>query len=189
MRRSGFYIPSCERYVEADEYILWGTYTRERIIDIQYLPDEDGNWRYETIELEDFCIQRIMDRQTGATHAVLNEFFVPYKQHTFRFILFHLCQFFRQCITQEAYCLEAEIDVEEFHQWLKWLKDNITLLFGFGLTENYSDNWQAMSRWVPEIARDISDWAYNSLRKLNRALFQDRPMPEKTKYQKYDRSG
>ena len=35
MRRSGFYIPSCERYVEADEYILWGTYTRERIIDIQ----------------------------------------------------------------------------------------------------------------------------------------------------------
>lgn len=188
-RRSRFYIPSSERYCEADGYILWGGYTRDRIIDVQCIPCEDGSWQYVTVEIEDFRIQRIMDKRTGATHAVLNEFFVPFKQHSLRFILFHLRQFFNQRVTQEAYCLDAEIDVEEFRQWLKWIRDSIALLYGFGLTRSYSDNWQVMSQWIHEIAGNTSGWAYNSLRKKNLALFQDRKMPENTKYRNYERPG
>ena len=188
-RRSRFYMPSYERYCEADGYILWGGYTRDRIIDVQCIPCEDGSWRYETVEIKDFRIQRIRDKKTGATHAILNEFFVPYKQYSLRFILFHLCQFFKEHVTQEAYCLDAEIDIEAFHQWLKWLRNSSTLLYGFGLTRSYSDNWQAMRQYIQEIAGDIPSWAYNSLKIMNLALFQDHEMPENTMYQKYERSG
>lgn len=188
-RRSRFYIPSIECYCEAKGYILWGGYYREQIIDMQYVPCENGSWRYEKVKIKDFRIQRIREEQTGATHAVLNEFFVPFKQYSLRYILFHLRQFFNQRITQEAYCLENEIEVTMFQQWLKWLKDHIGILYGFGLTRDYSDNWRAMNQWLQEIAGNISDWTYNSLRKMNLALFQNRKMPENTMYRKYDRPG
>ena len=83
-RRSRFYIPSTEHYCEADRYILWGGYNRDRITDMQRIPSEDGGWRYEEVEIQCFRIQRIMEKQTGATHAVLNEFFVPYRQYSLR---------------------------------------------------------------------------------------------------------
>lgn len=187
-RQSRFYIPSCESYCEADGYILWGSYTRKCVIDIKCIPCEDGSWRYEEVEIKDFSIQRIRDR-SGFTHGILSEFFVPFGQHSLRFILFHLRQFFNKPVTQEVYCLDNGIEVTMFRQWLKWLREHVTLLYGFGLTRSYSDNWQIMSQWIQKIAGDIPGWTYNSLRKLNLALFQNREMPENTKYQNYDRPG
>jgi len=188
-RRSRFFIPSSERYSEADGYILWGTYERKRIIDIRRVARENGKWGYEEVEIEDFHIQRIREKETGATHAVLNEFFVPYKQYSLRYILFHLRRFFKEHVTQEAYCLDVGIEVKAFQQWLKWLKKHLILLFGFGLTESYRDNWEAMRQWIREITGDISSWTYKSLRKLNLALFQDHEMPENTEYHNYERPG
>ena len=188
-RKSRFYIPSSERYCEADGYVLWGTYGRARIIDMQCIPCEDGGWRYEKVIHEDFHIQRIKEKETGSTHAVLNELFIPYKQYSLRYILFHLCQFFKRHVTQESYCLDAGIEPKTFGLWLKWLRDHITLLYGSGLTKKYSDNWQAMSQWIQKIAGDISGWTYTSLYKLNLTLFQKRKMPENTKYRNYERPG
>ena len=188
-RQCRFFIPSRECYCGGDDYILWGTYPRARIIDMQYMACEAGEYQYEEVEIKDFSIQRIKDKLTGATHAILDEFFIPYKQYSLRFVLFHLHKFFNQRVSQEAYCLENEIEVKTFRLWLKWLKEHITLLYGFGLTRSDSDNWQMMSQWIQTIYAGISDWMFNSLRKLNRALFQDRKMPENTKYQNYERPG
>ncbi len=188
-RSNRFYMPSSERHCKGNSYILWGQYTRCRIIDIQYVKCEDGSHRYEKVEISGFSIQRIKDKETGATHAVLGEFFVPYKQYSLRYILFHLRQFFSKNVAQGTYCLDNGIEPNTFRLWLKWLRDHITLLYGLGLTESYSDNWRIMSQWIRQITGDLSNWAYNSLKKLNLALFQKRKMPENTMYRKYDRSG
>ena len=188
-RRIRFYIPSVGRCSQAGNYILWGTYTRDRIIDIKLKSNEDEVCGYEEVLIQDFKIQRIRDKQTNKTHAILSEFFVPYKQYSLRFILFHLKRFFNQFTTQEAYCLEAEIEVKTFRQWLKWLKDHIAILCEFGLTGSYQDNWHSMREWILKITDNVSDEAYNSLKKINRALFQDRRMPENTKYHNYVRPG
>ncbi len=188
-RSNRFYMPSSERYCKGNGYILWGKYTRGRIIDIQCVTSEDGSQRYEKVEISGFSIQRIRDTKTGATHAVLGEFLVPYKQYSLRYILFHLRQFFSKHATQETYCLDNDIEPKTFGLWLKWLREHINILYGLGLTECYSDNWQTMSQWIRQIAGDISEWAYNSLKKLNLALFQERKMPENTMYQQYVRSG
>ena len=87
-----------------------------------------------------------------------------------------------QPITQEAYCLESGIEVETFRDWLKWLKSHATVLAGLGFTEDYRDNWKIMREWIQKICKDISGWARRSLRNLNLALFQQRPMPENTMY-------
>ncbi len=188
-RSNRFYMPSSEHYCKGDSYILWGKYTRYRIIDIQCVTCEDGSQRYEKVEISGFSIQRIRDKETGATHAVLSEFFVPYKQYSLRYILFHLRQFFSKHVAQGTYCLDNDIDPKTFSLWLKWLREHITILYRLGLTESHSDNCQIMSQWIRQIAGDISKWAYNSLKKLNLALFQKRKMPENTMYRKYERSG
>ena len=184
-RGAKFYMPGSECWPKADGYELYGGYFRKEIIDIQQVPNEDGTWRYEEVRIESFRIQRIKDKQTGKTHAILNELFVPYKQYSLRYILYHLCQFFKQSTTQEAYCLEAEIQVETFKGWLKWLKNHATVLAGLGITKDYRDNWQIMSEWIQRMAGDISEWVYRSLRNLNLALFQQRPMPANTAYHRY----
>ncbi len=188
-RRIRFYMPSIKRYCKGNGYILWGRYTRHRIIDIQCVTSEDGSQRYEKVEIPEFSIQRIRDTETGATHAVLGEFFVPYKQYTLRYILFYLRHFFSKHVVQETYCGDNDIDLKTFSMWLKWLREHINILCGLGLTECYSDDWQIMSQWIRQIADNIFEWTYNSLKKLNLALFQKRKMPENTMYRKYDRSG
>ncbi len=190
-RESRFYIPSSEHYCKADGYTLWGTYIRNRIIDMQRVQREDGKWGYEKVIIEEFQIQRIRDKETGATHAVLSELFIPYRQYSLRYILFHLRQFFDQdeTKTQDEYSGEAGIETKTFWLWLKWLSEHMSLLYGFGLTRSYQDNWQAMKQWVLKICGDISGWVYNSLQKLNLVLFQNRKMPENTKYRNYERPG
>lgn len=188
-RRIRFYMPSSERYCKRNGYILWGKYTRGRIIDIQCVTSEDGSQRYEKVEISGFGIQRIRDTETGATHAVLGEFLVPYKQYSLRYILFHLRQFFSKHVAQETYCGDNDIELKTFSMWLKWLREHINILYGLGLTKCYSDNWQIMSQWIRQIAGNIFEWTYNSLKKLNLALFQKRKMPENTMYRKYERSG
>ena len=188
-RRTRFHMPGSEYSLNADRYELCGGYFRKEIIDIQQVPNEDGTWRFEEVRLEAFRIQRIKDKQTGKTHAILPEFFVPYKQYSLRCILYHLREFFMQPITQEAYCLESGIEVETFRDWLKWLKSHATVLAGLGFTEDYRDNWKIMREWIQKICKDISGWARRSLRNLNLALFQQRPMPKNTMYQNAQWSG
>lgn len=189
-QRARFYMPGTERFCKADGYTLAGGYKRKRIIDIQRIQDSEGGYRYEEIEIIDFRIQRILERGTGyTTHAILPELFVPYKQYSLRYILFHLRKFFDLSVTQEAYCLDAGIDVKAFRQWLKWMRDHITVLAGLGLTKNYQDNWQTMRQWVQKLTADIFEWTATSLGKLNLGLFQEHPMPENTMYREYKNSG
>ena len=188
-RQLRFFMPSSGRYSHADDYILWGYYTRERIIDKQPELQEDGTWEYVDVEIKDFQIQRIMDKITGKTHAVLCEILVPYKQYSLRYILYHLYRYFSQNVTQEAYCLNEGIDVKTFTLWLKWLKDHISILNALCLTENYADNRKMLGQWVRELAGDVIEWTYKSLRILNRTLFQERRMPANTMYQNYVRTG
>lgn len=187
-RKLRFFMPSSGRHSTADGYILWGYYTRERIIDKQPELQEDGTWEYVDIEIKDFQIQRIMDKRTGRTHAVLCELLVPYKQYSLRYILYHLYQYFSQAVTQEAYCLNEDIEVKTFTLWLKWLKNHISILDALGLTENYTDNRKMLGQWIRELAGDVIEWTYRSLRTVNRALFQERRMPANTMYQSYVRT-
>lgn len=189
-RRAWFYIPSSKRYCNADGYILNGGYGRKRIVDIQLVQDSDGNFQYEEVEIKNFRIQRILEKGSdGKTHAILPEIFVPYKEYTLRYILFHVREYFRNLVTQEKYCLDAEIDVKIFRIWLKWIRDHITVLAELGLTKDYRDNWQIMRQWVQKLTADISGWTAKSLKKLNLCLFQERPMPENTLYRNYEWSG
>ena len=185
-----FYMPSSERCCEANGYILNGGYTRARIIDIQLIQDAEGNCRYEEVVIIEFRIQRILEKGAGCTtHAILPEIFIPYKQYSLRYILFHVREFFKQSVTQEAYCLDAGIDIKAFRLWLKWIRDHLTVLAGLGLTEKYQDNWRIMQQWVQKLNADILEWTAQALKKLNLGLFQEHPMPENTMYRNYERSG
>ena len=189
-RRSRFFLPSIERYCQMNGYILNGGYKREHIIDIQMVQNEDGSHRYEKVEIRKFRIQRILEKGVGyTTHAILPEIFVPYKQYSLRYILFHLREFFRKSVTQEAYCLDAGIEVKTFRFWLKWMQDHITVLAELGLTKNRQDNWEMMSQWIQKLTADPFKWTARSLRKLNLGLFQEHLMPENTTYRNYERSG
>ena len=189
LRNARFYMPSSEGYCGPDEYILNGGYIRDRIVDIQRVQCSDGSFRYEKVEIRDFRIQRILDKQTGHTHAILPDVFVPYKNYSLRYILFHFREFFRQYVTQEKYCLDAEIEIEAFRHGLTWMREHITVLAGMGLVKNYQDNWQIMRQWVQKLNADPHEWTAKSLRKLNLGLFQDRRMPENTMYRNYEWSG
>ena len=184
-----FFMPSSEHYCKADDYILWGSYTRDCILDIQRIACKDGSWKYEVVKLENFRIQRIKDKETGKTHALLDEVLIPYRKYSLRYILYHLQQFFSKPCTQESYCLEAEIEPKTFSLWLKWIKDHFTVLSDQGVTQSYRDNWKTMRQWVQNLGEDLSKWTHDSLQKLNLALFQKRKMPGNTMYQKYTRSG
>lgn len=188
-RTARFYIPDSECNVEADGYELCGGYYRKEITDIQRILNEDGTWEYKEVRIQAFRIQRIKSKQTGKTHAILNEIFIPYRQFSLRYILFHLSGYFEQDISQEAYCLEQGIDMGTFRGWLKWLKDHAAVLAGFGITNHYEDNRQRMREWVKKITGNVAEWTYQTLRNLNLTLFQQRIMPENTAYQKYVRPG
>lgn len=189
-RRSRFFLPSRGRYCEADDYILNGGYKRKRIIDIQMVRNEDSTYRYEEVEIRDFRVQRILEKGAGhTTHAILPEIFVPYKQYSLRYILFHLREYFRKPISQETYCLDAGIEIKTFRLWLKWIRDHIIVLAELGLTQNRRDNWETMRQWIQELTVDLFEWTARSLRKLNLGLFQEHPMPENTTYRNYARSG
>ena len=187
--RTRFYIPSSECYCRADDYILYGSYSRSRIIDIQEFWGNDNRWHYREVEIQDFRIQRILDKATGRTHAILPEIFVPYRQYSLRYILFHLRHFYGSFVTQEAYCLEVGIDIKIFKGWLKWFRNYITVLANLGLTKNYQDNWHILGQWIKAMSQDILGWTYKSLKKLNLGMFQDHQMPENTMYRNYERSG
>ena len=188
-RMGRFFIPgSSGRYCDEDNYILYGHYTRKTVIDVQRIRKEDGSSEFREIEIEGFKIQRIMDRTTGATHAVLGELFIPYKQYTIRYVLYHLKQFFSQPVSQESYCLdECQLNsIDTFRTWLNWMRDHITVLHEMGLVENYRENLEKMRQWVREIAGDIRYWQEISLQRLNLGLFQDHRMPENTVYRSFN---
>ena len=184
-----FFMPSSKTQSKADDYILYGHYTRNRIIDIEAVVQEDGTVRYEKVIINDLQIQRIKDKRTGKTHAVLGEILVPYKEYSLRYILFHLWQYFSQSTTQAIYCLDANIDEKMFTQWLKWLRDHITILRELGLTENYSENRKILGQWVSQLIGDLIGWTHKSLNKLNLTLFQGRRMPGNTMYQNFEWAG
>ncbi len=190
-RKARFYIPSTESYCEADDYTLNGGYLRKKIIDIRLMKNEDGTFQYETIEIRDFRIQRILEKSTGHTHAILPEIFVPYRQYSLRYILLHVSEFYHQHHpkAQETYCLDAEIDIKAFKQWIKWMKDHITILAEIGLTADYRDNLELFRSWVQKLMAGTLNWMAKSLRKLNLGLFQEHVMPVNTMYQKYEPSG
>lgn len=188
MRKVSFYMPSSERISAPDSYILYGGYVRELIIDIQQVQNEDGNWEYREIVISKFRIQRILDKNSNKTQAILNSLFVPYKQYSLRYVLYYLQQFFNQYRTQEEYTMDMKAE-RTFRIWLKWLRDHITVLRKLGLTCNYIDNWQILKQWIGEIFSDLPKWSDISLQKINLGLFQDHLMPENTKYQNYVRAG
>ena len=96
--------------------------------------NEDGTWEYKEVVISDFKIQRIMDQETGKTHAVLGELFIPYKQYTIRYVLYHLMQIFSKFTSQEAYCPgEDKVNtLDVLKVWLKWMRDHITTLRDIG---------------------------------------------------------
>ena len=187
-RKISFFMPSSECVSSPNSYILYGSYTRDLIIDIQQVQNDDGSWEYREIAVSKFRIQRILDKKTGKTQAVLSGLLVPYKQYSLRYVLYYLQQFYDQYITQEDYSLDRKAE-RTFRTWLKWLRDHIMVLRGLGLVKLYKDNWQRLGQWVGEMFSDPSGWTARSLQKLNLGLFQDHRMPENTKYRRYARDG
>ena len=183
-RKIKFFMPSSERISAPGSYILYGGYKRVKVIDIQQVQKDDGSWVFEEVVIKDFRVQRILDKETGRTQAILNNFFIPYKQYSLRYVLYYLLQFYDQHTSQEKFCLEMDPE-RTFRTWLKWLRDHIMVLRELGLVKQYEDNWNTMRQWVSEIAGDLPGWIAKSLQRLNLFLFQDHSMPENTMYQKY----
>lgn len=183
-RMIGFFMPSSERIAASDSYILYGGYIRDQIIDIQLMQNDDGSWGYKEVVISKFRIQRILDKETGKTHAILNAFFVPYKQYSLRYILYYLYLFYDQHTTQEKFLLD-DMAEHPFKTWLKWLRDHIMVLRELGLMKLYKDNWQILKEWVCEMVCDSPKWHTRSLQRVNLVLFQDHRMPENTIYRKY----
>lgn len=176
--------------IDRTDYILYGTYSRKEIYDIQLLENENGVLEYKEVDITDLRIQRIQVLSSGETHAVLNDILVPYGRYSIRFILYHLYQCFSQNISFEAYCSEQErFDERTFKTWLIWMKQHITILRGLGLTNDRKERRQVLKEWVEEMIDGFLEAGKRALRLLKCYLFQRHKMPDHSKRQKIRFSG
>ena len=187
-RMAYFYDPYLERMCAPDDYILWGTYPRENILDIQMVRNEEGHWELQEVEVLDLKIQRIRLKD-GTTHAILMHLFIAYGRVSLRYVLYHLDQFYTQHMSVEEYCKGKRFDKVTFIKWQKWLRDYSVILGGFGLTSSWRENREHLKEWVEKIIAFPRKWVIRSLRVLNLGVFQRRPMPENTEYQNSPQDG
>ena len=157
-------------------YILYGTYTRT-VIDARVKGYHNGIPELETIVIENFRVQRILHKDCGHTHALMFEWFIPYQQYSFRFVLLHLFRYFKTDTTIEAYCLDNTIPIQTFRRWLGWLKENMGLLTEMGLVQDAKENKENIREWICRIKENMEHWLLKSLAGLNLALFQRHKMP------------
>ena len=171
------------------DYICYGTYGRKPILDVQLVVSPDGSVRYEEVLVVDLRIQRIQEKETGATQALLNDILVPYGNFSLRYILFHLHQYFGLEMSIETYCVGKDFDERTFKVWIVWMKQHITILRELGLTQDSKENKQIMKQWVDEIMKDLCESAEKSLRLLKLGLYQRHPMPDHSSRQMIEPGG
>ena len=188
-RLGSFTIAESGQLVRPGDYILYGTYGREPIRDIQQVRDSDGNLEYKETIVKDIRLQRILIYATGETHAILNELLVPYGNFSLRYILYHLHQYFSQSISMEAYCGQHDFDERTFEGWIEWMKQNITILTQLGLTQDRKDNRQTLKQWTEELIVHFYEAGEKALYLLRLALYQQHRMSDHKKRQRKERPG
>lgn len=168
------------KQINSTDYILFGSYKRAAILDVQLVEDADGNTVFKEITVIDLQIQRIQDKITKATHALLNDILVPYENFSLRFILYHLHQYFSRNISIEEYCAIQAFDERTFKAWIAWMRQHITILRRLGLTQDPKENRQTLKTWVCEIFETFHEHVAKSLHLLKLGLYQRHRMPERS---------
>lgn len=191
-RSAKFYLPCFLRPALPDDYILYGTYKRKSIRDIQFVRQPDKTLKAVECCIEDFPVQRLLVMQDGHPHntqALLPHLFIIYGTFTLRFVLYHLWQYLNSKATIEDYCLEYSISIPTFRKWLNWLEENISVLREEGLFLDENENRRTIKNWILEIRSSPLTWLSRSLKLLDLSLFQKHRMPENTVYRGFSWSG
>lgn len=184
-RCAKFFLPCFQRTVLPNDYILYGSFKRKSIRDIQLVKQQDGTFKAVECNIKEFRVQRILVRKDGipcSTQSLLPHLFIVYATFTLRFVLYHLWQFKNMSVSIEAYCLDNDISIPTFKKWLDWLKQNISILREEGLFQDKAENSEIIKNWILEIRFSPLKWLSRSLRLLNLSLFQKHRMPDNTVY-------
>jgi len=75
-------------------------------------------------------VQRVICKNCGASHAILYDFIIPYKQHGLYFILKVLAYYFSGLYTVEKICITFDISVQTLYNWKKLYCENKALWLG-----------------------------------------------------------
>jgi hypothetical protein len=170
---------ACCTVATAIQYILYGNYTRKKVIDARVTSYVEGVPLFTVEEIKEFKVQRLKHKDCGHTHALLFDWFIPYQRYTIRFVLLHLEEYFRTSgnTSIETYCLDRMIPVKTFRKWLQWMNENMGLLTEMGVVQNRKENTANIREWLSGIMDHTGAWMLKSLSGINLMLFQNHTMP------------
>lgn len=170
------FMPCCG-ILDRIDYICYGKYTRKLVIDARLTGYQNGIPQFERVEIREFKVQRIKHKKCGHTHGALFELFIPFQKYTIRFVLIHLKRYYSMHTSIESYCLDNDIPIKVFREWIQWMKRNMSFLTEIGAVKEYQENKKNISEWLLTIMEDIPFWITKSLTLLNLSLFQRHSMP------------
>ena len=172
-------MPCCLLMIIKD-IVLYGTYLRS-YVDIQLV---DGEY---VVKKGIIAVQRILCRESGHTHALLFNVFIPYQKYTLRYVLYRLKEYFESGDTIEQFCLkyDQEFSPTTMYKWLEWMRDNLSTLTEMGIVKEWKQRKETYRQFVAQFCSETAYMICRCLKSTNRTLFQRHKSPPNTDYRKY----